>query len=478
MLTSTAAMVNMGLVFIETTVAARLVPTDGYGLYILIVALVNFVMMVVDFGSKTAVTQLIARTDGPSRATLVNTTLVFRVGMVAIGSLIVWLPYQLFALLAPGQDLRPYLSQVPAMILCASLDQLLFGMLQGFQAYRALAIAQILRSMLRLALTAFLLGPLHMGVMGLLYSWTLSFATSAAYQYWALPTEKRFQFARAPLLQLLRFGAPLQVAGCLWFVFVRIQTFVLSAFGGPGALAMFAVASRIPEALQQVAESYMAVYFPKMTALLTGGSYAQASKMFETSLRLVSFGAALLTLACVLLSNEITETIFSARYAASAPAFAVLMIGLHMVLVVNLMGYTLTAAGHPRRSLAVDAIRTGVVLAMSLALVPLFGFLGAAYGRLLSSYSGTPAVVWLLSRDRPPLRTNVWFKSTAILLVCAALAALTQPAGVVAKAGVAVTFVVLSARLGVVSLEDLRIVLPYIPRQPATAIVSSLGDSA
>jgi O-antigen/teichoic acid export membrane protein len=364
------------------------------------------------------------------------------------------------------------------MILVASLDQLLFGMLQGFQAYRSLAIAQILRSVLRLGLTAMLLGPLALGVTGLLYSWTLSFGLSALYQYLALPITRSVQLARAPLSELLRFGAPLQMAGCLWFVFTRIQTFILGAFGGPSAVALFAVASRIPEALQQVAESYMAVYFPKMTALLASGRHKQASKMFETSLRMISFGAAVLALGCVLLSDEITELIFSARYAASAPAFAVLMIGLHMVLVVNLMGYTLTSAGHPRRSLTVDVIRTSVVLATSLALVPVFGFLGAAYARLISSYSGTPAVVWLLSRDGPSLRTGVWFKSTAILLVCSGLGALTQPAGPLAKVGVAIIFIALSARLGVISRDDVRLLIPHPPTRTTATTVPSLGDPA
>ena len=60
----------------------------------------------------------------------------------------------------------------------------------------------------------------------------------------------------------------------------------------------------------------------KMTALLASGRRAQASHMFETSLRLVSFGAAVLAFVCVLLSGEITEVIFSSRYAASAPAGA------------------------------------------------------------------------------------------------------------------------------------------------------------
>jgi len=478
LLTSGAAMINMALLFLETTIAARLVSTDQYGVYVFIVAVVYFVMMVVDFGQKTAVTQLIARSDESSRAALVNTTLLFRVGVIALASFIVWLPHDVFALLAPGQDLRPYLAQVPAMILFASLDQLLFGMLQGFQAYRSLAIAQTLRSVLRLALTAVLLGPMQLGVMGLLYSWTVSFATSAVYQYWALPTEKRLQFARAPLAELIRFGAPLQVAGCLWFLFTRIQTFVLSAFGGPSALALFAVASRIPDALQQVAESYMAVYFPKMTVLLAGGRHAQASKMFDTALRMVSFGAAALALGCVLLSAEITDLVFSSRYAASAPGFAVLMIGLHMVLVVNLMGYTLTSAGHPRRSLVVDVIRTGVVLGGSLLLIPAFGFLGATYARLVSSYSGAPPVVWLLQRDGPTLRTSVLVKSTAILLACAALAAVTQPAGPLAKLGVTALFVILSARLGAITLDDVRFLMPLWPTRPTASTVPSLGDTA
>jgi O-antigen/teichoic acid export membrane protein len=350
-------------------------------------------------------------------------------------------------------------------------------MLQGFQAYRSLATAQILRSVLRLGLTAVLLGPMALGVTGLLYSWTLSFGVSALYQYLALPVTRGVQLARAPLGELIRFGAPLQLAGFLWFLFTRVQTFILGAFGGPSAVALFAVASRIPEALQQVAESYMAVYFPKMTALLASGRHAQASRMFETSLRMVSFGAATLALACVLLSTEITDLIFSSRYAASAPAFAVLMLGLHMVLVVNLMGYTLTSAGRPRSSLVVDVIRTSVVLGASTALVPLFGFLGASYARLFSSYSGAPAVVWLLHRDGPPVRTGVLFKSTAILLLCSAAAALTQPVGPLAK-GVAIAFVVLSTRLGAISIDDLRFFIPPSSTRATTSTLPSLGDPA
>jgi len=175
--------------------------------------------------------------------------------------------------------------------------------------------------------------------------------------------------------------------------------------------------------------------------------------------------------------GEITELIFSSRYAACAPAFAALMIGLHMVLVVNLMGCALISAGHPRHTLTVDVIRTGVVLFASLALAPPFGALGAAYARLLSSYSGAPAVVLLLRRDGPPARISVWFTSTAILLVCAVVAALTQPFGPLAKVGVGILFVVLSVRLGAVHLDDLRLLVPYSRTRPTASAAASLSES-
>ena len=352
-MTSSAAIVNMTLLFIETTLAARLVTTDAFGFYVLVVAVVNFFMMAVDFGAKTAVTQLIARDDGPGRTRIVNSAIAFRIIVIGCIWVCLVLSRDLLAPLDWARDVMPYLGQVPLMVLVASMDQLLFGMLQGFHAYGPLATAQIIRSILRLVLTMLFLGPLGLGVEGLLYSWTLSFGASAAYQYWALPVAKRWSFERVTLAELLRFGAPLQFAGFLWFIFGRIQTFILGAWSGPSSVAYFAVAARIPEALQQVAESYMAVYFPRMTALLAGGQRADASRMLDASLRLVSFGAAALALGGVLLSEAIIELLFSSRYAASAPAFSVLMVALHMILVVNLLGYTLTSAGHPQRSLVV-----------------------------------------------------------------------------------------------------------------------------
>jgi O-antigen/teichoic acid export membrane protein len=291
-----------------------------------------------------------------------------------------------------------------------------------------------------------------------LVSWTLSFSASALYQYWTLPVQKRWIFERPALGRLLRFGAPLQVAGVLWFLFGRVQTLLLGAWSGPTSVAYFAVASRIPDALQQVAESYMAVYFPRMTALRAAGRDGQATEMLNVSLRLVTFGAAAIALTGSLFSTWATELLFSDRYTASAPAFAILLVSLHMVLVVNLLGYTLTAAGRPQRSLVVDVVRTGVLVGGSIALIPLFGFMGAAYARLVSSYIGSPVVLRLVRRDYPGIDVPPCVRQTLILIVCAAIGWWAD--ALAAKLAVGVAFLLASTVFGTLSRSDLALVLP------------------
>ena len=59
-LTGAGSLASLVFLFLETIIAARLLSTDAYGSYVLLLATVNFLVMAIDFGCKTAVTQLIA----------------------------------------------------------------------------------------------------------------------------------------------------------------------------------------------------------------------------------------------------------------------------------------------------------------------------------------------------------------------------------------------------------------------------------
>lgn len=458
--TGSGAGVNITFLFLETVVAARLLAKDSYGTYVLLIVVVNSLVMAVDFGCKTALTQLIASSDRIRQAALAHSALVFRLMVIVVVSALIWLGRDLFVLVDPSGALLRYAAYVPMMLVVTSLDELFLAMLQGFQAYHHMAVAQIVRSVLRLGLSTVFLVTLKLGVMALVYSWIISFMVSAAYQYLVLPLPRRFVCQRSLLGKILGFGFPLQLDRFLWFVSGQLATLLLGTLVGPTAVAYYAVAARIPSASIRLAQSYIEVYFPTMAALLAGGKGRQARWMLDHSLRLISFVVALVALIAVLFGQQIITILFSDKYTASSGAFALLMIALHMTVLVTLMGYTLTSAGFPGRSLGANVIRTTLTVLADLLLIPVLGFMGPAYASLVSYYVANPVCVWLLRRSGMLVTVAPYVKQTALLLLCAVLFWWTQPAAFTYKVAIIVLFVILNIALSTISLDDLRLVLP------------------
>jgi O-antigen/teichoic acid export membrane protein len=483
-LTGFGSVANLGFLFLETIVVARLLPADVYGSYVVLLATVNVLVMAIDCGCKAAVTQLIASGDRARQETLASSAVVFRLAVVAGAAALLWLFQGLPAVLDPSPALAKYVGYLPLMVAAASLEELLFAMLQGFHAYGRMMAVQIARGVLRLALTLVLLVVFDAGIAALVYSWVVSFALAAAYQYWAMPVRwawgwrwgerkkwgrggtehkdwgrggvehKDWEWRWALVRELLRFGLPLQGTRLLSFVSARLHVAFLAAFAGPAGVAVFAVAARIPDALQMLCDSFFRVYFPTMTTLLAGGGRPAARTMLERSLRLVSFGGALAAVVGTVFSREIIVVLFSAKYADSAPVFALLMLALHMTVVLNVMGYTLTAAGRPGGSLGVDVVRTAVSAGGDLVLVPVLGVLGSAYATVMASYASTPVAAWLLRRSELAAAVAPYAKQTLILLLCAVLAWRVEAAHPVYKVAIIALFVGLSLLASTISRAD------------------------
>jgi len=280
------------------------------------------------------------------------------------------------------------------------------------------------------------------------------------YQYLVLPLPKPFLCQRSLLGEILRFGLPLQGNRFLWLVSGRVDVLLLGALVGTSSVAYYTIAARIPTALIRLAQSYIAVYFPTMAALLAEGKRGQARWVLDNSLRLISFALALVALVAVLFSREIIVLLFSEKYAVSSMAFAVLMIVLHMTVLVTLMGYTLTAAGFPGRSLGQNLVRTTLTILADLILIPILGFIGPALASFISYYVANPLGVWLLRRSGIQVAVAHYVKQTALLWLCAALFLWLQPAVFTYKVAIVGLFLALNFALSTVSGDDWKLMLP------------------
>jgi O-antigen/teichoic acid export membrane protein len=458
--TSAGTALNIIFLLLETMVAVRVLDTESYGIYALLVIGVNFLVMLTDFGLTTSVTQLIAGSNPPRQATLASSAIVFRFAVVVVVSGITLLVPAAIFLLDPSLALLNYVIYIPVMLIMVGLDESLFGILQGYKAFQHMAIANGLRTILRLGLSVVFLLIFQLGIKGLIYSWIISFGVAVIYQVLVLPHPRRFSPNWHVLGEMLRFGFPLQLNRFLWFVSGRADILLLGAFMGPSAVALFEVAGRIPSALVRLTQSYSAVYFPTMTELLSKGETNRAHQLLNRSLVLVSFFMALAALISVIFGQEIIRMLFSAKYEASSMVFSLLMIGLQMNVLVTLMGYTLTSAGYPGRSLAANAIRETLIVVADLILIPLWGLIGPAFGKLAAYYMANPLSIWMLRRSRIRVVAAPYIKQTALLWLGAILFWWLQPQGFLIRAMMVILFIVINVALSTISRDDLALVLP------------------
>lgn len=463
--TGSGTLVNIVSIFLETMIVVRLLSTESYGIFVLMTAAVNFLVTVVDFGFKTTVTQYISGGDRGRQALVAHSTLVFRLLVLAVASLIIWLARDLLRLVDPTGGLVIYAAYITVMLAVASLDELLQAVLQGFQTFQHMAIAQIVRSVTRVLLSVVFLAVFHLGILGLVWSWVISFAISSAYQYFVLPIPKRLRWnsvrgQRSLVMEMFRFGIPLQLDRIIWFASSRIDVLLLGAFAGPTAVALYNVATTIPSALNRLAQSFTAVFYPTMVSLLAEGKRKQATGMLDRSVRLCSFAGAVIALGAVVFSKEIVTLIFSEKYASSSMAFALLMMGFHMTFVVMLTGYALTAAGAPGRSLGQNTVRVVTAIVLNLLLIPRLGFVGPAWAHLTSSYVANPVAVWLLRKSGINLTVIHYAKQTILLWLFAAFFWWAAPEAILLRLAIVALFAGLNIALSTVSIADLQLVLP------------------
>ena len=464
--TSLGSIINIVALFAESIIAVRLLTRVDYGIYVLLITVTNFVIMATDFGCKVSVTQLIASSDKDRQAVLTNSVMALRLLICLVMAGLVWSGQGLLTKIDPSRGLLLYAAAIPLMYVAASIEQLLGGILKGFKQYDTAATAQSLRSLVRVALSIGLLLFSSLGIWALVYSWVISFALAAIYQYVKLPVSKRWALHPPAVRDVLRFGFPIQISAFLWYVSWQVHILLLSTLAGPASVALFDVANKIPSALHRFSESYISVFFPTMSSLLADKRYDKASWMLEQSLRLSSFGIGIGVLFSVLFSREIMGLLFSSEYVGTASAFSLLMVAFHMTFLVHLIGYTLTSAGHPEKSLIENSVRAVLSSIAGVLLIPIFNFLGAAVGQLIANYAANPVALWLLRQTNIRVKIAPFAKQTAILIAFCIVGwfigdmDIGLASSISYRLGLIVLFITASFMLSTVSIDDLHIVLP------------------
>jgi O-antigen/teichoic acid export membrane protein len=265
---------------------------------------------------------------------------------------------------------------------------------------------------------------------------------------------------REATMRLARVGVPVGIAGLLVLAYAKIDQVLVFAIGGSTDAGLYGAAYRIVEQAQLVPTSLLTTLLPILTA-------SWAKDRLRTK-RIAWLSAEYLTVAslgglavALVVSEQLTSLLYGADFAAAGPALAVLSGAFVFICFGYLTTSMILIVGQQRLLVIVGIIGLLVNVAGNLILIPLWGFMGAAWMTLLTEGVIVLVTALMLKRDvglgAPDLR-----RMARVVLAAAILAGLLLGlreaglplAGLLAAS--AVVYPLLVVTVGGLSVAELR----------------------
>jgi O-antigen/teichoic acid export membrane protein len=388
----------------------------GFGLFGDIVYLSALSSVFLDAGFNTLFQREAARRPGELSRYL-NNLLSGRLGF-ALLALIVFTGF----LALTGK--LPYLLPAFLMMVLASYSNLLRGALYAVQRLGFEAVAIVLESVVLLGLV-FVGVATNQPVTFFLWAYAGSYAFSCAYFGVVLAVRRTVRFRWSFDLQFIRQwlwrGLPFAATFAITTIYFKIDVPILNFLRGDYETGLYVAAYKPFEALLFVPMTMLSVVFPVLAIYHreAGGRVAWAVSRFYKALLLLCWPISVGTFMLVGSLRPLYQ------FDGSAPALRLLAVGIVFMFVSNAFIAALNAMDRQLIFTWAALASMFVNIALNLALIPPFGYLGASWATVLTELALAVFGWFLTVRYVGPI--PVWALSWRILLAGVVMGGVLYP---------------------------------------------------
>lgn len=439
-----------------TKILATFLVSNDFGIVTLMELVARFLSMVSGFSIGVAAIRDLSSAKAEERKSIVDTVVIFRLVTVVLISPVFFAAQRWVYQLLGGESIGSLTFLIPVFTLVLAYRIVLKEMLQGFFRFKQMALIELGASILNLVLLAVFLIWLKIGLLGAVLARILTAGVACVLFYLALPTKKGLSFRYRTLVQMLRFGWPLQINQILTFVYGSFGTLVVAAVMTPADVASLAIAGWIPAKLRHLYESFRVVYFPNLASLVAQGDQRRAQKMLNATLRMVAFLMTLATVLVLVFQREFILLFFSNQYLEIGPVCVLIMLSTTIGLVGNVLGNSTVAAGNSKAPPVSNTINTVFTMLGNITLVPLFGIVGAALAGIIGRTVTNPVNVWFLRKTGLIPKVMDYVKPLLLFGVIYAIFWWLRPEPWFARLTFLLAFVMASFLFHIVTPRDIR----------------------
>lgn len=384
-------------VFVVVILLWRHLGAGNYGRFATMIVYVTLVGVVADLGLQTVFIRDAARERASFTRYLAN-LLSARLLLSLVALLIL---ASALRLLSPS--LFPYTLAAFALLLTTSYSSLLRAVfyIRGRLGYEAIAI--VAESMVLLALTLVAIER-RASWDAFLWVYTVSYLFTCLFAYAVLRWrwQERVAVGLEPVFvrRLLMAGLPLALGFTITTVYAQLDIVLLQLFKNFQMVGWYSAANKYVDAVAWVPQSAMSVVFPALS-LLGAGDRHRLAFAYEKSFKMLAILGLPLAVGLGVMAGSIVHV--TRGFDQSIPALQILAPSVVLLFVNNAFIYTLTAIDRQLDFTRLALFTLAVNLVLNLALIPPYGYLGAAAASTVTEAALFAGGWWLLRRQRLPL---------------------------------------------------------------------------
>ncbi|MBU1704938.1 MAG: oligosaccharide flippase family protein [Nanoarchaeota archaeon] len=363
---------------------ARYLGKETYGIFGIIMSLYLINRAFLNTGVPRAVSKFLSETKANIPAVFQSS---FRLQLI-LATLFAGL-YIIFskplALILNDIALVPYILILGVMVIPLSILALyLSGYMNGLRMFKQQSIIKVVYPILRIIFTLILV-LLGLKIYGAMFGYLLGTIVSV---FIAKPMIKKIGKSKQVFShwKILKFSVPLTIAA-LGLTFSRnINVLFIKAILSDNALAgLYTSAATLSNIPYLVFAALPLTLMPSISKSLSAANFKLTRKYINESMRYIFLFLAPITVMVSLTSSQLISLLYSSSYESGGPVLSVLIFSSTFLAIFAVLVAVITGSGKPKIEMYITLLLVIAITILNLALIPIFGILGAALASLYTS---------------------------------------------------------------------------------------------
>jgi stage V sporulation protein B len=419
---------------IGSIILGRLLGTDGYGLYGIVIIPVTTMNLFRDWGINSAITRYVASLRETNRDEEIHNVIVAGfIFEVASGLALSFLSLALATFIASAVFHRPESAVLIEIMSVSIISGSLLAASQGvFVGYERMELNSF--TLICQAIVKTVIGPvlifLGYGVLGAIIGYSVGFIAAAiiglATFYFILfrPLRKKVTGNSSiikTLREMLRYGVPLQIATILGGILMQYYSFIVVPLTSNTLYGNYLTAVNFTTLLTFITIPIATVLFPAFARLDPKKEHELVKTVYAASIKYTSILLIPATMALMALSGPMISTLYGAKYVYGPFFLTINVIGSLFAVFGSLSAVGLLSGLGDTRILMMQSIITlAIGLPLGAILIPMFGITGLIVTVVID---GLPSMFWSLYWIWKHYKAKADFQSSAKILVASSIAA-------------------------------------------------------